>query len=166
MSNKNKPQVINNIQNLNLDIDYDKLAEAIVKAEKKANDPEKKRETIGFFKAVWHIIANKKPTQKQYNAILMAIVISTIMNGLSLLSLAFFIIGIIYVISSLIQNNFTIIQFITTVLLDISFIPFGLAFRACANEMNEEKDKNYIVAVFSGFSSFAAVIVALVALLK
>ena len=31
---KDKPQVINNIQELNLEIDYDKLAEAIVKAQK------------------------------------------------------------------------------------------------------------------------------------
>ena len=33
--NKGKPQVINNIQELNLEIDYDKLAEAIVIANKK-----------------------------------------------------------------------------------------------------------------------------------
>ena len=33
---KDKPQVINNIQELNLDIDYDKLAEAIVKAKKRS----------------------------------------------------------------------------------------------------------------------------------
>ena len=32
---KDKPQVINNIQELNLEIDYDKLAEAIVKAQQK-----------------------------------------------------------------------------------------------------------------------------------
>ena len=31
--NKGKPQVINNIQELNLEIDYDKLAEAIVKSQ-------------------------------------------------------------------------------------------------------------------------------------
>ena len=30
---KDKPQVVNNIQELNLEIDYDKLAEAIVKAQ-------------------------------------------------------------------------------------------------------------------------------------
>ena len=32
---KDKPQVVNNIQELNIEIDYDKLAEAIVKANKK-----------------------------------------------------------------------------------------------------------------------------------
>ena len=35
---KDKPQVINNIQELNLEIDYDKLAEAIVRANKKAEE--------------------------------------------------------------------------------------------------------------------------------
>ena len=39
---KDKPQVINNIQELNLEIDYDKLAEAIVKA--KQIEEEKARE--------------------------------------------------------------------------------------------------------------------------
>ena len=33
---KSKPQTINNINQLNLDIDYDKLAEAIVRAQEKA----------------------------------------------------------------------------------------------------------------------------------
>ena len=32
---KEKPQVINNIQELNLEIDHDKLAEAMVKAQEK-----------------------------------------------------------------------------------------------------------------------------------
>ena len=36
LKNKDKKQVINNIQELNLEIDYDKLAEAIIKANDKA----------------------------------------------------------------------------------------------------------------------------------
>lgn len=39
---KDKPQIINNIQELNLEIDYDKLAEAIVKANKKEKTKEDK----------------------------------------------------------------------------------------------------------------------------
>ena len=35
---KDKPQVINNIQELNLEIDYNKLAEAIVKAQEKSEN--------------------------------------------------------------------------------------------------------------------------------
>ena len=43
---------------------------------------------------------------------------------------------------------------------------FSLIFRAAANEMAKEKDRDYVVAVFSGIVSFAALIIALVALLK
>ena len=38
---KDKPQVINNIREMNLEIDYDKLAEAIVKAQNKLKTPTK-----------------------------------------------------------------------------------------------------------------------------
>ena len=57
--NKGKPQVINNIQELNLEIDYDKLAEAIVKAnqieeenaaKKKAADIEEWKRSLGVNK--------------------------------------------------------------------------------------------------------------------
>jgi hypothetical protein len=56
---KDKPQVINNIQELNLEIDYDKLAEAIVKAKqieeenaakKKASELEEWQRSIGINK--------------------------------------------------------------------------------------------------------------------
>ena len=48
---KDKPQVINNIQELNLEIDYDKLAEAIVKAQEVSEDEanKKRRFTSGSF---------------------------------------------------------------------------------------------------------------------
>ena len=56
---KDKPQIINNIQELNLEIDYDKLAEAIVKskqieeenlAEKKTSDLEEWKKSLGVNK--------------------------------------------------------------------------------------------------------------------
>lgn len=48
---KDKPQVINNIKELNLKIDYDKLAEAIVKAKQieEENESKKKEENL----AIW-----------------------------------------------------------------------------------------------------------------
>ena len=49
---KDKPQVINNIQELNLDIDYDKLAEAIVKAKQieEENAAKKKTEELASWR--------------------------------------------------------------------------------------------------------------------
>lgn len=52
---KDKPQVINNIQELNLEIDYDKLAEAMIKAQEKAQ-PTKKRPSR--FRAIGMISVN------------------------------------------------------------------------------------------------------------
>ena len=51
---KDKPQVINNIGELNIEIDYDKLAEAIVKAQEKSeNEANKsKKFTSGTFATI------------------------------------------------------------------------------------------------------------------
>ena len=53
--NKDNPQIINNIQELNLEIDYDKLAEAIVKAnslyQEKIKEQEKEKKTKNRMKA-------------------------------------------------------------------------------------------------------------------
>ena len=48
---KDKPQVINNIGEINLEIDYDKLAEAIVKAQEKSENEANRRKkfTSGTF---------------------------------------------------------------------------------------------------------------------
>lgn len=61
---KNKQQVINNIQELNIEIDYDKLAEAIVRSTKKAQaleeiEARKKKICKSFYVFVfaWGIIA-------------------------------------------------------------------------------------------------------------
>ena len=59
---KDKPQVINNIQELNLDIDYDKLAEAIVKAQKQTNvetDIKDQKNKHAFPKNIYCFIFNK-----------------------------------------------------------------------------------------------------------
>ena len=59
---KDKPQVINNIQELNLEIDYDKLAEAIVKAQKQTNvetDIKDQKNKHEFLKNIYCFIFNK-----------------------------------------------------------------------------------------------------------
>ena len=43
---KEKTQVINNIKELNLEIDYDKLADAIVKAQTKQKEPNEKKKNF------------------------------------------------------------------------------------------------------------------------
>ena len=56
---KDKNQPITHIQNLNLEIDYDKLAESIVKAQGKANETIKKHKPLGISSGTIH--SNPQP---------------------------------------------------------------------------------------------------------
>ena len=52
------------------------------------------------------------------------------------------------------------------IILAVLFPMLSLIMRGIANEIGREKDKNYIIAAFSGIVSFVALIVALIALFK
>ena len=58
-------------------------------------------------------------------------------------------------------NVFTIA---TTILIGIAILLYALIIWGSATEIENEKDKNYIVSVFSGIVTFVALIVALIAL--
>ena len=166
---KGKPQVINNIQELNLEIDYDKLAEAIVKAQEKATEQPGPSDNMGFWKSVWSIIRNKESRTGMRGAGLLSEVISFIFNVMAIICIAISgIIGIMVIpqldwhggiLQSIFQGLFSVL---------LLFISLGVAliFRAVANEIKAEKDRDYILSVFSGILSFAALIVALAALFK
>lgn len=151
---KDKPQIINNIQELNLEIDYDKLAEAIVKAQKSSEDEanRKKRFTSGTF----------------------AMIIALAFRGVAILGwlIAFATpFAIINVAKSLVWNEVGVIignvlGIVFTVALFIVLVLYSFLLWKSAKEIQTEKDRNYIISVFSGIVSFAALIVALVALFK
>ena len=61
----------------------------------------------------------------------------------------------------IILNVFTIA---TTVLIGIAILLYSLVIWGSATEIENEKDKNYIISVFSGIVTFVALIVALIAL--
>lgn len=152
---KDKPQVINNIQELNLEIDYDKLAEAIVKAQSKTEKQRKeKKSSISDSFIFW---------------------ISLFFRVISIFGIAICIIGFIaiiqYAINTAIWNtaNNIVANIFTFGIIGLFIITFGayciIMWRA-AKEIETEKDRNYVVSVFSGIVSFVALIVALVALFK
>ena len=171
---KDKPQVINNIQELNLEIDYDKLAEAIVRAQNKSEEiiEEEDDIDIGFWKSIWCIIRNKEKTNDNLLAVAMSMLMSLVFNVLAFV----FVSGAIVLIVILV--NFVYKPFdkgldgniLVNALMCLSFscasALLGLLMRGIANDISWENNKNYIVAVFSGIVSFAALIVALVALFK
>lgn len=168
-----------NITIINNEIDYDKLAEAIVKA-KEGNESssdevqEKAKLTLSVvLKLFWNIIINKNQSNGTATSGLLELLISFMFNALAVISLLVLILGSIS--AGIVILNFTwslelffgnVTAILITVIAFIVIALFVLMFRAAANEMDKEKDRNYIVAVFSAIVSFAALIVALVALLK
>ena len=151
---REKAQVINHIQNLNLESDYDKLAEAIVKAQESTTDTakNKKRYTLGTF-ATPLIIA---------------------FYGLSILGWIFVVavpIGVYNSWNTFHWSNVTeCISSITILLfmlgIEATVALYSILLWKSAKEVEAETDRNYIISMFSGVVSFAALIVALVALVK
>jgi len=170
---KNKPQVINNIQELNLEIDYDKLAEAIVKANNTEKEYNNSKEKLNFLKVIYYIVFNQKQTNGKMISGLLSGLIALIFNIMAILGMGVFVCGIIAminIIKSCIWSLNAIPYNIAAIIAMIAFVlviaMFSLLFRAAANEMEKEEDRDYIIAVFSGIVSFAALVVALVAILK
>ena len=151
---KEKPQVINNIQELNLEIDYDKLAEAIVKANNKIEAE-----------------ANKR---KKFTSGTFAMIISLAFRGVAILGWLIALvtpIAIINMAKSFVWNEVNavmgnIFSIAFAVALFVVLILYSFLLWKSAKEIETEKDRNYIISVFSGIVSFAALIVALVALFK
>ena len=151
---KEKPQVINNIQELNLEINYDKLAEAIVKANSKldAEANQSKKFTSGMF----------------------SMSVFVILRVIALLGwiIAFaLLIGSINTFIEMSWNDFStisgnIFQIVYSITITVLLVLYPLMLWKSAKEIETEKDRNYIISVFSGIVSFAALIVALVALFK
>ena len=151
---KDKPQVINNIQELNLEIDYDKLAEAIVKANSKLD--------------------TKANQSKKFTSGMFSISVFVILRVIALLGWIIAFALLIDSINTFIEmswNDFStisgnIFQIIYSITITVLLVLYPLMLWKSAKEIETEKDRNYIISVFSGIVSFAALIVALVALFK
>ena len=175
-----------------VDIDYDKLAEAIVNASKLCKDavrdavfdgilqanshinpsvPAEKE--VGFWKKVWWIMRGKGSTDGRYSSGLFASLLEMVFNGLALLSIVLCMVIILCVIYTAIHSEWMEVSIFANIIAIIVggaysalCAVFALLFRGAANDMKLEKDRNYIIALFSAVVSFAALIVALVALVK
>ena len=150
---KDKPQVINNIGELNLEIDYDKLAEAIVKAQEKD--------------------IPKANQSKKFTSITFVFLISLVFRGVAIIGFVLTLVTPIAIWET-IEIKYTgllglfFVILIGALSISCVLVLFLLSWMLwkSAKEIETEKDRNYIISVFSGIVSFAALIVALVALFK
>ena len=150
---KNKQQITNNIQQLNLEIDYDKLAESIVKAQEKTQEQEDAFYTTGAFSSLASLTLR--------------------MLGVFGILIALFalIYGGYYAICCLSWNDWlqivgNVFACIFWAIIIVAVFMLSLVFCKSGKELEESKDKHFVVAVFSALSGLIALIVALIALFK
>ena len=151
---KENQQIVNNIQNLNLEIDYDKLAEAIVEAQENAaaTAKNKKRYTLGTFAM----------------PLIMAFYGLSILGWIFVLATPFAVCQLwnTFSWSSVTESISSIIVLLFMLIIVVTVALYSILLWKSAKEVEAETDRNYVISMFSGVVSFAALIVALVALLK
>lgn len=161
-----KKIIVNN--NIN-EIDYDKLAEAIVKAQNTVKEENQPTEKIGFWKAVGQTIINKEAKNGKRTAMLLAEIMNAIFNSMAVIAILF-VVGIIVVSVQNLNWSVDVLQIVAQLFIISGFVITSLAtsliFRAIANEIGAEKDRSYITTLFFGFTSLASLVVALIALFK
>lgn len=174
MINRKSRPIIYNDNSVHNEIDYEKLAKAIIEANRKKNDESSagSDEKIGFWKGVWYIITNKKKTNGALTHSLFSNLLSDLFNILAvagvIIAVAAFVATVYLIVQSVVQNDFlnSILFAFAGIVFIALILLFCLLLRGVANEIKAEKDRNYIIALFSGVVSFAALVVSLIALLK
>jgi len=145
---KNNTTVVNNIDSVNVEIDYDKLAEAFVKTQQKANEQYSvSREMMKF-------------------VITPVFWILTFVTGF--ISVAFFVVLFTSANDMLNDENWLVGAITLLIVFFIAFFSLSLTFflAATAKEIDKENDRNYISSMFSNVVAIVALIVALIALVK
>ena len=173
---KGKQRTINKIENVNMDIDYDKLAVAIAKAIQKLEDDEEESDQQLsesnwklFWKNIWDIIINK--IDRPFFSDILVILIQTIFNVFALACVFLMVLHCCYIgrrIWGFLQypllDNLLFLSERIFLVLIFGFV--ALIMRGSANDISREGDKNYIVSVFSCLVSLVALVVSFVALFK
>ena len=153
MEENAKEEKTNEPIEVNIEIDYDRLATAIVKAQEKVKADQEEKFTQGIFSLLTSWVLH-------------------IIGALGLfIALYAFGYGIYHAVKILqwidgvhIFGNILTCLFILAIIFCVGVLSF-MIFKA-GSEIQKSKDKNFVVSVFSALSGFIALVVALVALFK
>ena len=146
-----------------------------MKANNGLREADAPKEKIKIRETIWLIIRNKKKSNGTVTSDFIGLIMSHFFNLLSLISVCFSLLFIAVLVKAICDTNWSseysvLVNRITLIFVESAFaflaLVFSLVFRASANEMAAEKDRNYIMAVFSSVVSFAALVAALAALFK
>lgn len=163
------------------DFDYDKLTAAFIKAQKEYNQIVIKEtelsddiceEKISFWKAVKIIVKDERPTNGTMVSQILAAILSVGCNIMALLLVGVAMLFLVCSMQVILNQDYIVLNdylaamhlsFFTALIFLLSLL-IALFFRASANEIKAEKERNYIIALFSGIVSFVALIIALIAI--
>jgi len=142
-----------------------------VKANNGLREADAPKEKIKIRETIWLIIRNKKKSNGTVTSDFIGLIMSHFFNLLSLISVCLSLLFIAVLVKANWSSEYSVlVNRITLIFVESAFaflaLVFSLVFRASANEMAAEKDRNYIMAVFSSVVSFAALVAALAALFK
>lgn len=139
------------------------------KIQDKEEDAINQNAKVGFWKAVGKTIVNKEAKNGKCTAMLLAEIMVTVFNAMAILGVLTTV-GMVIVSTQQLNWNMStwsvIFQALIIVVFAVTVLIASLIFRAIANEIGAEKDRNYITTLFFGFTSLASLIVALIALFK
>ena len=120
-----------------VNLDYDKLAAAIVNAQKKASEEEFEKDNTAYFSKL---------------------VLQTAFFMIGLLLLAF----VAYGVYMLITNTYPVIQIVFRVVLWLMVIIYAIWNFVMVSSIGKIRDRNYLVSYFSSMVALTALIVAIV----
>ena len=118
-----------------------------------------------FFGRVWDLFSNKKDTKGAFTRGALALLVT--FYAVSIIGMLFITLELCFLYSGIAEKAIGEIslhvKLIMSIVALLVFLYMLIIYKA-AGEVEKEKDKNYIVALFSGVTSFAALIVAIASL--
>lgn len=148
-----------------VEIDYDKLAQSIVKAQNKAEKDTIKDAVIEAQKEI-----NKKEDSFKYSKEFLKVIIFPTLCILTVVGLIGFICSVAYIVEVCKMFSFTeldsYMKLIVTIAIGILSLLFAIFSGLTAKEVNKGNDMGSLSSIFSNMVSFVALIVAIIALLK
>ena len=142
------------------------------KKRKKVSESQQEQTTkiSKFLKAAWNIICKKGNTGKEFTNAALSLIVSLFLNViafvLALVAVYGLVDGAIGIIGSMTISVVGVVHGLLQCVIAIVMGLFALILRGVANEVDRETDVNHLLALFSGVTSFAALIVALISLIR
>lgn len=183
MFNKQPKNITNHYHNVfrsTTEIDYEKLAKEMVKAQQEAEDQKAKKhqdelveqttEKMKLFQVIKAVLTNKRDTEGRMLTGALTLVLSFVFRMIAaigwLFDLLLFGLSCWYFLKdtwtpwTIVVSNIFLIILLIAIIIFIFFL--GLIMWGAANDIDREKDRNYVVAIFSGVVSLVTLIVTIV----